>query len=148
MAIYRDMTLLSPKFGRACRALDDYLVRAYQTGETKTLFKVFETYRDPLRQNDLLTKKVTKAGAFQSAHQFGLACDFVPHLSPEEAALLSERKGERVLPGWNWDASHDYRFLATAAERFELTVPISWDPCHVEHPNWRKFRLEYKKHFE
>lgn len=148
MTVYSDLSLLNAKFGRACARLHQYLIDAHQTGRTKTRFEIFETFRDPRRQADLLKKKVSKAGPFQSPHQFGLACDFVPYLSPEEAVAFSERKGERVLPGWNWDASHDYRFLATSAQTFNLTVPISWDPCHVEHPQWRKFRLAYANTFE
>lgn len=148
MTIYSDPTLLNRKFGWAVDALNEYLIDCYETGHTKTLFKIFETFRDPSRQADLLKKKVTKAGPFQSPHQFGLACDFVPYLTPEEAIALTERTGERHFPGWNWHSSHDYRFLATAAEKFNLAVPIAWDPCHVEHPAWKKFRLNFSKTFE
>ena len=148
MTVFSDITLLNPKFRRACEALHEYIIDAHETGRTKTRFEIFETYRDPRRQADLLKKKVTKAGAFQSPHQFGLACDFVPYLSASEAEELSMRTGERVFPGWNWHSSHDYRFLATAAQKFKLTVPISWDPCHVEHPDWKKFRLAYANRFE
>lgn len=148
MTIHRDTALLHPKFMRACVRLHDYLIDAHETGRTKTRFEIFETYRDPIRQADLLKKGVSKAGPFESAHQLGLACDFVPYLSPEEALALGERKGERVLPGWNWDPSHDYSFLATAAELFKLSRPITWDPCHIEHPNWRKHRLTFVKLFE
>ena len=148
MTIYRDISLLHPKFARRAKRLADYLIDAHETRRTQTRFEIFETFRDPVRQADLLTKRVTKAGPFQSAHQLGLAVDFVPYLSPEVAARLAERIGERVFPGWNWHSSHDYRFLATAAQKFKLTVPISWDPCHVEHPDWKKFRLAYANRFE
>lgn len=148
MTINRDITLLHPKFARVAKRLADYLIDSHETGRTKTRFEIFETYRDPVRQADLLRKGVSKAGPFESAHQCGLAVDFVPYITPEEAAILSERRGERVLPGWNWDPSHDYAYLATAANHFQLAVPISWDPCHVEHPNWRKFRAEWRKQFE
>ena len=148
MAIYRDTTLLHPKFRRICEGLAQDLIRRYEAGETKTRFEIFETYRTPMRQRDLMKKGVSKAGPFQSAHQFGLAADFVPHLSPEEAAALSATTGERVFPGWNWHSSHDYRFLATAAQHFKLSVPITWDPCHVEHPNFVKLREEFRKFVE
>lgn len=148
MPIHNSLELLHPKFARAVKRLHEYLIDAHETGRTKTRFEIFETYRDPMRQADLLKKKVSKAGPFESAHQLGLAVDLVPHLSPDEAAELAARKGEKVLPGWNWDASHDYGFLATSAKSFNLSVPISWDPCHVEHPNWRQYRLSFVKYFE
>lgn len=140
MTIYRDISLLHPKFARRAKRLAEYLIDAHETRRTQTRFEIFETFRDPVRQADLLAKRVTKAGAFQSPHQFGVAVDFVPYLSPEEALALGEKIGERVLPGWNWHPSHDYRFLSTAAEAFKLSVPISWDPCHVEHPSFRRMR--------
>lgn len=136
MTIIRETYLLHPKFRRAVEALGQDLARAYETGVTKTNFKVFETFRDPRRQADLLAKRVTKAGFYQSAHAFGLAADFVPFLTPDEADALAQRKGERVLAGWNWDSSHDFRFLAERAAAFELSVPISWDLVHVQHPQF------------
>lgn len=150
MSIFSDTNLLNPKFSRACRRLHQFLIDAHETGRTKTRFEIFETYRTPMRQADVLKKGSSTAGAFQSAHQFGLACDFVPYLSSEEAVELSARlnDGTKVKPGWNWHASHDYRFLATAAQQFGLSVPITWDPCHVEHPKWRQFRLAYANTFE
>ena len=147
MTIIRDLSLLDPKFAAICKRLDERLTAAYETGVTKTCFKVFETYRDPARQADLFAKGTTKARAFASAHQLGLACDFVPYLTAEEAAELSNRIGERVWPGWNWHSSNDYRFLKTQALAVGLVVPIAWDPCHVEHPNWQAFRKCQKQHF-
>lgn len=148
MTVYNDISLLHPKFARVCKRLSEYLIDAYETRRTKTRFEIFETYRDPMRQADLLRKRVSKAGPFESAHQCGLACDFVPYLTPDEAIALGELKGEKVLPGWNWDSSHDYAFLAKAAQDHGVYVPISWDPCHVEHKNWRSHRLTFVKLFE
>lgn len=148
MPIYRDIALLHPKFGRTCKRLHEYLIDAHETGRTKTRFEIFETYRDPIRQADLMRKKVSKAGPFESAHQLGLASDFVPYLSVEEAAALSEKTGERHVPGWNWHSSNDYAFLAQAAKLCGAHVPISWDPCHVEHLNWRAHRLSFVKLFD
>ena len=148
MTIYSDTTLCNAEFAARATRLHKYLIDAHQTGRTKTRFEIFETYRTPMRQRDLIKKGVSKAGPFQSAHQFGLAADFVPHLSPEEAHRLSDLTGERVFPGWNWHSSHDYRFLATSAQLFKLTVPIAWDPCHVEHPNFTKLREAFRKWVE
>lgn len=148
MAIERDVSLLNPIFAGRCKRLHDYLIDAYETGRTKTRFEIFETFRHPERQRHLLKIGSTKAAPFESAHQFGLACDFVPYLSSGEAIALGEKTGERVLPGWNWHSTHDYSFLAASAQRFEMSVPISWDPCHVQHPRWYDFRKSYRSLFE
>lgn len=136
MTIIRDLTLLHPKFAGAVVKLNKLCSGGYETGITKTNFKVFETFRHPTRQNDLFAKGTSKARQFTSAHQLGLAVDMVPYLSPEEATALAERIGERVLPGWNWHSSHDWLFLKRSAEAVGLGVPMDWDRAHVEHPDW------------
>lgn len=93
----------------------------YKEGATKTLFMVFETYRAPERQNYLFDRKKTKARAWSSPHQYGLAVDFVPYDAKD---------------GWNWREDNDWQHLKRRAEEIGLTVPISWDRCHVEHPAW------------
>lgn len=136
MSIIRDFSLFHPKFGRAASRLDKLLITGYQTGITKTHFKLFESYRHPLRQNDVFSKGASKARQYTSAHQLGLAGDWVPYLSPAEAEALAERTGERVLPGWNWHSSHDWMFLRRSAQQVGLDVPMDWDRAHVEHPDW------------
>lgn len=138
MTIIRDTKLFHPKFARAAGALDKLLRGGYETGITKTNFKLFESYRHPIRQNDLLAKGTSKARQFTSAHQLGLAGDWVPYLSTVEAEALSERIGERVFPGWNWHSSHDWLFLRKCAQQVGLDVPMNWDRAHVEHPDWPK----------
>lgn len=133
-----DTSLLHPKFRGAAIELNKRCRAGYEAGRTKTLFKVFETFRNPLRQEDLLRKGATKAGEYRSAHQFGMAVDMVPYLDAKEATALAERIGERVIPGWNWHSSHDYAFLKRIAEDVGLVMPIGWDLVHVEHPEWRK----------
>lgn len=144
MTIIRDLTLLHPKFRRAAMLLDQDCRRAYETGITQTSFKVFETFRNPSRQNDLFAKGASKARQFSSAHQLGMAVDMVPYLSPQEASELGERIDERVLPGWNWHSSHDYAFLKKAAEARGLARPLDWDLVHIEHPQW-PLLLEFVK---
>lgn len=134
MTIFRDMSLLHPKFARIARDVQQRLIADYKSGVTKTAFEVFETYRSPMRQNELITKGVTKAGPYESAHQFGLAIDFVPVITGTEANLLAEKIGERVLPGWNWHSSHDWEHLTKVAKRFGLTT-IDWDKPHLQHPH-------------
>lgn len=148
MTIYRDTALLYPPFRRVCDELAQKLIRSYEAGKTKTLFKVFETYRSPERQADLVAKRVSKAGPFESAHQFGLACDFVGWLSADEADALSTVSHERVMPGWSWNSRLDWQFLKKSAEEFGASVPIKWDLVHVEHPRWREFRPAWREHFD
>lgn len=135
MTIYRDTSLLHPKFRRVAERLDKRLMEAHQTGKTKTVFKIFETFRSPSRQKDLIAKGVTKAGPYQSAHQFGLAVDFVAVIDAAEANALSELRGERRFPGWSWDPSHDWDYLTKEAKALGL-VTIDWDRPHVQHPEW------------
>lgn len=130
--IYSDVSLLHPKLFLRAKRLRDYLIDAHETGRTKTRFEIFETFRSPLRQADLITKRVTKAGPWQSAHQFGMAVDFVPYLSGDDARRLGEK------PGWSWSAANDYDFLKASAPAFGLSVPIAWDLVHVELPHWKK----------
>lgn len=123
--------LLNPKCVEAFYGLSESLARAYKAGETQTLFKPFESFRGPLRQAHLLAKGTTKAGPWQSPHNYGLAVDFVPFIPHPANGAIGE---------WSWAAHHDYEFLATRASRFGLHVPISWDPCHVQSPIWRSIR--------
>lgn len=148
MPIIRDLTGLNPKFKGVIVRLHDYLVDSHETGRTKTRFEIFETIRSPARQADLIKKGVSKAGPWQSPHQFGLAVDFVPYLTGVEATDLGNRIGEKVLPGWSWHSSHDYAFLHQAAEKFGLDNSISWDPCHVQHPQWQLVRKLWRSQFE
>lgn len=134
------LTLLHPEFARRVKALDEELTRLYETGRTETHFKLFETFRHPARQARLLTQRTSKARPWESAHQWGLAVDFVPYIDVERAKLIAEDSGIAINPGWNWDSSHDYSLLATTAKQFQLSTPISWDPCHVESSDWPEFR--------
>ena len=136
MTIINDMRLLHPKFAGAAEKLAKSCTTAYEAGVTKTNFKVFETFRNPTRQNELFAKGTSKARQFSSAHQLGMAIDMVPYLSPKEAAALGERIGERVFPGWNWHSSHDWLFLKNTAEKCGLARPLDWDLAHIEHPQW------------
>lgn len=119
MTICRDLNMLLPSAKRSFEQLEAALKIGYGRQETATRFEVFETYRTPQRQAQLASP-VTKARAFQSAHQFGLAVDFVP----------------RELEAWSWSDKHDWSYLRRVAQQFGLDVPINWDRAHVEHPFW------------
>ena len=123
MTIDRDLDHLHPAMARRVRGL---IARLEAEGVP---MRVFETYRDPDRQAHLeLEGSASKAGAFQSAHQYGLAADFAmfhPHGAHGE---------------WSWppaDAPIWDRLHACAYDA-GLTAPISWDPGHISWPDWRK----------
>lgn len=132
--VIRDLSLLHPrcvgKFSDLQRRLSDGFAR----GVTPTRFMPFETYRTPQRQHWLQTHQggVTKAGAFQSAHNFGLAVDFVPYVNTGTQGV------------WSWDLSHDWSFLKAQAEECGLDNSISWDRPHVQDPIWSKIMFDLK----
>lgn len=119
--IHRDLGLCHPKAFDNFRQLTLMLESTHRNKMARTLFKPFETYRHPYRQIDLAEdpRGVTKATAFSSAHQFGLAVDYVAWDG-----------------GWSWDAKHDWDYLEHCAVLCGLRVPMKWDRAHVEHPAW------------
>lgn len=122
--VIRDMATLHPSCALAFRELAEYLKISFREGATHSDFGVFETYRHPLRQLYLLENDVTKAGLYKSAHQFGMAVDFVPHRKTATGTH------------WSWEQSEDWDFLKKSAAHFGLSVPIPWDRCHVQSSNW------------
>lgn len=130
-----DLELLHPACRNDFRELYIYLQNAFKSGECRSDFRVFEAYRHPVRQKYLLGQvpPVTKAGPFQSAHNFGMAVDFVP----------------RIFVGGNyqysWDDEHDWAFLSRASSILKcncegLSTPIKWDRPHVEHSIFKKLK--------
>ena len=115
---------LHPHAAGAFRGLTAHLYSAYENRKTASYFRPFEGLRPPIKQTELLNKRpaVTHVGPWHSAHQYGLAVDFVAF----------KREGL-----WSWDESEDWTFLRLSAEKFGLIVPIVWDMGHVEHPVWR-----------
>ena len=88
-------------------------------------FALFATYRSPENQHDLFMRGgVTRADAWQSPHQYGLAADFVRKIDGQ----------------WSWDG--DFSLVKSVAEKYGCVVPMSWDPGHVESLDWR----DPKKH--
>lgn len=129
-AIIADLRLLHPLAREPFQKMLDELERAFEAGATNTDFIPFETYRSPERQIELYRQQppVTKVREWGSAHQFGLAVDFVANDDDP------------------WDDDHDWAFLKKVAEKHGLTVPISWDLGHVEHPLYRqKYHFDYPK---
>lgn len=132
----RALSLVHPTVSAKFAALAKALAAGFERGETKTMFIPFETYRSPQRQQYLWTHTTsTKSQAWESAHQFGLAVDFVPHdpTKPEGR-------------GWYWENEQnppDWAYLKQQARRVGLSVPISWDKGHVEAPAWAKVRASF-----
>jgi hypothetical protein len=112
---YASLDLLAPVARTAFAGLDAYLRR-------ETRFRLFETYRDPAAQETAFAARTSKARAFESAHQFGLAADFVPY----------------GTKGWEWPATDhpEWDDLRRAAQSFGLLNGIHWDRPHVEHRAW------------
>lgn len=120
MTIDRNLDHLHPAMAYRVRRLVERLKHE------GTHLEVFETYRDGDRQAQLAAEHgPTKAGAFQSAHQFGLAADF---------ALVNARGG------WEWPSVEDpiWDRLHALAYEVGLTAPLTWDPGHISWPDWRK----------
>lgn len=89
-------------------------------------FRVFETVRDPLRQAECRRLGTSKAGPWQSPHNYGLAVDFV-----------------RWVDG-KWDWSGDYSAVSSVVQRLftrTLEAPLAWDPGHVQFKPWRPWQV-------
>lgn len=88
-------------------------------------FLLFEGYRSPQDQSVMLARGTSKAGPMESAHQFGLAADFVPFIDGN----------------WRWDVEPEvWEALDREAAAFGLLRPLEWDRAHVQHPAWAKVR--------
>lgn len=123
-----DMKLLHPTCSRDFLALEFALEQGFARGNTSTRFRPFETYRHPLRQAEAYNNKTSRARAYQSAHQFGLAVDFVPWNNGR----------------WSWSETHDWAFLEATAKTFGLIRSIAWDLAHVEAPQFQDLKAAWR----
>lgn len=127
-----DLSLLAPPF-RAC--LDRVMVRL-QRDLDLSLLDVFEAARSPGRQRELYERgrdpskddfgrTVTRAHAYQSAHQFGLAVDLVFRTAAGGWTWDEPTKG-------SWDKLH-------AIAREEGLEPLSFEKPHIQLAgfNWK-----------
>lgn len=121
--VHRDLELLAPREYPKFVMLYNTMQRLFREKKTRSKFEVFETYRTPQRQRYLfkLPERVTKADAFESAHNFGLAADFVPR-DPDGT--------------WSWDANEDWDLLEVMAKQSGLSAPLKWDRPHVQSLLW------------
>lgn len=89
-------------------------------------FRIFETVRTPERQYRLKEGGSTGLDPWKSAHQYGLAADFV---GLKDGVM-------------SWDPMLNWEELAVSAISFGLVVPdVKNDPGHVELVGWRKLVL-------
>lgn len=123
---------LHPAVRQKFMHLFELLEDRYASGKTPTRFGVFETYRTPEDQDREFREGNSKARAWTSAHQFGLAADFVP------------LKGGQI-GAWDWGAEHDWATLTALARVVGLDTPINWDRPHVESPLWRDVRAAIRR---
>lgn len=108
------------------------LLEAWARGAIGNRFLAFEGYRTPDRQDQLYgqgrTKpgqKVTKARAWESAHQFGLAVDFVPY----------DDKNPSGKEAWHWSEDADWNALHELALARGLRCGLRGDRPHIWHPH-------------
>ena len=123
-------------------------------------FVLFETLRDEETQESYFKRGVTKAKFGQSAHNFGLAADFI--LDTKKVNVRRrEWKGKMYSDAWDtetpeaveaWVALGDLCFdlqlewgghwLKSKSKPVKMTngdeVTIGWDCPHVQLKNWRK----------
>lgn len=93
-----------------------------------TPFRAFETLRSAHDQALAYLGGKSKARAWYSAHQYGLAVDFVPLIDGK----------------WNWNVKkEEWDVLKERAHSVGLLNDIPWDRAHVEHPLFRKIRATW-----
>lgn len=122
--IMRDMDYLNPIGILQFVALNEEL-KQLAAAKRLPIIQPFETYRTPERQRQMIADRTSKAGMWESAHQYGLAVDFVP----------------RINGVWTWDVTLDvWDELNRLAKKHGLQNDIAWDRAHVEHPMFYKLR--------
>jgi peptidoglycan L-alanyl-D-glutamate endopeptidase CwlK len=107
---------------------------------------VFETFRGGERQNALKESGSSKAGAAQSPHNYGLACDFVLDVEkcPVRKREWPEGSGHYYKDAWDYktaEAKAAYNEFGRLAESIGLEWGGRWkflDVPHVQMPNWRR----------
>lgn len=118
---------LNEKAAPHFRVLAHRLELAHNAGRTQSLLKPFEGFRSLKHQQAAFERKTSKDRPWQSAHQYGLAVDFVPY---------------HPVTKWHWpSADHpDWGELRAIARNLGLHCELDWDRPHVEHPIWHQIK--------
>lgn len=126
----RDFSLCHPKWSCQLWQFVQALEQAYTAGELKLHWKLFELYRHPDRQDWLLRQGTTRAAAWYSPHQYGLAADFVVY----DAGT------------WKWpDDKEPYAELHALGHKHGILFPLPvWDPGHAEAAYWSQLVAFFK----
>ena len=135
----KDLEGLKPPFRHAIQWL------IFLIGKEELPVIVFETYRGPTRQNALKDSGSSRAGAAQSPHNFGLACDFVLDVKkcPVRSREWPEGSGNFYKDAWDYDSIEGnaaYKRLGELAKSIGLEWGGDWtfkDYPHVQMPSWR-----------
>lgn len=126
--VCRDLSLIHPVARGQVDRLQARLLELHARHEC-VLFDVFETYRSPERQTFVQRTGNSRARMYESAHQLGLAVDFVP----------------KIGGSWSWAVhAREWDVLRREATLVGLVCNLDWDRAHVEHPAWRRV-LPYLK---
>lgn len=122
--VNRSVDFLHPKMREAVLRLSKAVAHPFrdQPSGREYSFQMYEGFRTVQRQAHLISVGTTKAGPWQSAHQYGLAVDFVP--------IHAGR--------WTWDGvpTDAWEWMRSEARSLGLRTPIAWDLPHLEHPDW------------
>lgn len=125
MVASRDISLIHPVWSCQLWKLVQAVEAKFASGSLHRHWRIFETYRHPDRQDMLLRQGTTRAGAWHSPHQYGLAADW--------ASYDQDR--------WDWPVTQEaYQELHELGHTFGIRFPISWDPGHCQSPVWDEAR--------
>jgi len=94
----------------------------------------FNLYRSPEEQDKAFARRVSRAKAFQSAHQYFAASDLI-HEKWAWFAADEAPEGEQF-----WQRLWDCVEIVSEKFNVEFADQLVWDRAHIELASWREFR--------